>query len=132
MTGSKDDGWTTKNGVPWNIKKHAKTELLDLTSLEWQDANQFPGGSWYHSGAALYFNGAFFVTGGMHQKFPSYGNIQKFEVKVKRWASLKTGVNPDPTQPQKSVNLRLKTPRYKQSMILIGSKLGISNTLSSF
>ena len=107
-----------------SIEKHGVTELLNLTTLEWQNTVSFPGG-WYHSGAALYFNGAFFVTGGVHAKFENYGNIQKFVVNTGKWETLKTGVNPSSTKPQKSVNLRLKTPRYKQSMLLIGTKLGI-------
>ena len=98
--------------------------MLNLTTLEWQNTVPFPGG-WYHSGAALYFNGAFFVTGGVHAKYENYGTIQKFVVNTGKWETMKTGVNPSSTKPQKSVNLRLKTPRYKQSMLLIGTKLGI-------
>ena len=126
VTGSNDDA----NFVLENkqtLKRHAKTELLNLTTWEWQDAAKFPGG-WYHSGAALYFDGVFYVTGGVHEKFPNFGNIQKYVIETKKWIALKTGVNPDAAKAQKSVNLRLKTPRYKQSMILIGKKLGIINT----
>ena len=120
MTGSNDHGS--------QIKSHARTELLKLTTWEWQETELFPGG-WYHSGAALFFDGAFYVTGGVHEKFPNFGNILKFIVKTKQWESLKTGVNPHSSSAQKSVILRLKIPRFKQSMILMNKKLGISSKL---
>ena len=128
VTGSNDDAsFIVNSEKKQTLKRHAKTELLNLTTWEWQDAAKFPGG-WYHSGAAIYFDGVFYVTGGVHEKFPNFGNIQKYVIETKKWLVLETGVNPDAAKAQKSVNLRLQTPRYKQSMILIGTKLGIINT----
>ena len=109
MTGSKDEG---------TFKSHSKTELLNLTTWEWdsQADYNFPG-SWYHSGAAIYFDNAFYVTGGLHEKYPNgYMFIQKFVIKTKKWVSMKTG--------KKGPTLRLKHPRSLQSLILIDNKLG--------
>ena len=124
VTGSNDDAsFISDPSKKQTLKRHAKTELLNLTTWEWQDAAKFPGG-WYHSGAALYFDGVFYVTGGVHEKYPNFGNIQKYIIETKKWIVLQTRA----AKTQKSLNLRLKTPRYKQSMILIGTKLGIINT----
>ena len=111
MVGSKEEG---------TFRNHSMTELLNLTTWEWdsQGNSNFPGSA-YHSGAAIYFNNAFYVTGGVHEKYPNgYMFIQKFVIKTKKWVSMKTG--------EKGGTLRLKHPRSMQSLILIDNKLGTS------
>ena len=88
---------------------------------KWRETTSFKSQGWHHSGAAIFYKDAFYVSGGVTEKQQSYPLIQKFNIKDETWNYVKEN-NDSP--------LRLKTPRSKHSIIVLQDKQRVG-TISS-